>query len=313
MSKILADKHLSLLLVGFYYLVAFILALFITVSLFNLSITNQNLIGLVTFLSELNKMGIAYSWWFILTWHISATIIIFIFSKLHNNSSIYDPFWHVAPIPIVIFMCFDNYFIYKDLLVIFPFLFWSLRLTYNWYKNWQNLYHEDFRYIDLKNNNKLLAFINDFFGIHLIPTLIVNLALFPISLQLEWETEFSFTLVLASVFTSTAVILQAVADEQMRTFRADKNNVGKTMNIGLWKYSRHPNYLGEVLFWFGIYFIGLSAMNLYWMLICPTIMLMLFVFISCPMMDNRSLKRRPDYREYMNSTSQLFLWFPMQK
>ena len=64
----------------------------------------------------------------------SATIIIFIFSKLHNNSSIYDPFWHVAPIPIVIFMCFDNYFIYKDLLVIFPFLFWSLRLTYNWYK-----------------------------------------------------------------------------------------------------------------------------------------------------------------------------------
>ena len=90
MNKILAEKHLSLLLVGFYYLVAFTLALFITVSLFNLSITNQNLIGLVTFLSELNKMGIAYSWWLILTWHISATIIILIFSMLHNNSSISD-------------------------------------------------------------------------------------------------------------------------------------------------------------------------------------------------------------------------------
>ena len=63
------------------------------------------------------------------------------------------------------------------------------------------------------------------------------------------------------------------------------------MKYGLWRYSRHPNYLGETMFWFGIYFMGLSSgiMPL-WTILCPLLMLSLFIFISCPMMDKRSLK-----------------------
>ena len=110
------------------------------------------------------------------------------FSKIHNNSSIYDPFWHVAPIPIV--FCIASQSSLSNLqqgLVLSAFLFWALRLTYNWFLNWTNLDHEDFRYIDLKDTNKLLAFVNDFFGIHLIPTLIVNVSLYPIYIALNSE------------------------------------------------------------------------------------------------------------------------------
>ena len=79
---------------------------------------------------------------------------------------------------------------------------------------------------------------------------------------------------------------------------------------GLWKYSRHPNYLGEVSFWFGIYIFALaSGSTSIWLLACPLVMFALFVFISCPMMDNRSLKKRPDYKEYMDKTPQLLFWF----
>ena len=82
------------------------------------------------------------------------------------------------------------------------------------------------------------------------------------------------------------------------------------MKYGLWKYSRHPNYLGEVSFWFGIYIFALaSELASLWLLACPSVMLALFVFISCPMMDNRSLKKRPDYKEYMDKTPQLIMWF----
>ena len=96
----------------------------------------------------------------------------------------------------------------------------------------------------------------------------------------------------------------------MRDFRKDKNNFGKTMKYGLWKYSRHPNYLGEVSFWFGIYIFALASGSApMWLLACPLVMLALFVFISCPMMDNRSLKKRPDYKEYMDKTPQLLFWF----
>ena len=107
-----------------------------------------------------------------------------------------------------------------------------------------------------------------------------------------------------------AVVIQYISDDQMRKFRKDENNLGKTMKYGLWKYSRHPNYLGEVSFWFGIYVFALASESpSLWLLACPIVMLALFVFISCPMMDNRSLKRRLDYKEYMDKTPQLIMWF----
>jgi steroid 5-alpha reductase family enzyme len=97
----------------------------------------------------------------------------------------------------------------------------------------------------------------------------------------------------------------------MREFRKDDLNKGKTMNKGLWRLSRHPNYFGEVMFWVGLYLMAILTVETpLWLLVSPVSMLMLFVFISCPMMDNRSLKNRDDYKDYMDRTPQLFLWFP---
>ena len=249
-------------------------------------------------------------WLLILAWHIFATLIIFMFSNIHKNSSIYDPFWHIAPIPIVFYTANQSTLPVMELyLVLSAFLFWSLRLTYNWYLNWTNLDHEDFRYIDLKNNNRFLAFINDLFGIHLIPTLIVNASLYPIYIALTSDS-LSNLVYVGFILIIAAVTVQYISDDQMRKFRKDDNNFGKTMKYGLWKYSRHPNYFGEVSFWFGIYLFALaSGETSILLLACPMLMLALFVFISCPMMDNRSLKKRSDYREYMKKTPQLFMWF----
>ena len=199
------------------------------------------------------------------------------------------------------------------LLVLIPICFWALRLTRNWLISWQGFAHEDFRYIDLKNTNRFKAEITNFFGIHLIPTLIVNFGLFPLVYFVDYSSS-SVSMPLlyaASLFTILAVILETVSDEQMRNFRSNPANKGKTMKYKLWKYSRHPNYLGEVLFWYGIYFMGLSTGLLpIWTLLCPTVMLALFIFISIPMMDNRSLKNRPNYKEYMDKTSSLLLLPP---
>ena len=286
MLRLTKSKNGSLFLVFIYYISSFYLAY--------LLIKNIDLNG----------------WLLILAWHIFATLIIFMFSNIHKNSSIYDPFWHVAPIPIVFYTADQSTLPVMELyLVLSAFLFWSLRLTYNWYLNWTNLDHEDFRYIDLKNNNRFLAFINDLFGIHLIPTLIVNASLYPIYIALTSDSlsnlvYFGFILIIA------AVTVQYISDDQMRKFRKDDKNFGKTMKYGLWKYSRHPNYFGEVSFWFGIYLFALaSGATSILLLACPMLMLALFVYISCPMMDNRSLKKRSDYREYMKKTPQLFIWF----
>ena len=286
MQNLIKSKNGSLALVFFYYVISFYLAYLVT--------KNFNFDG----------------WLYILIWHVSATLIIFLFSNIHKNSSIYDPFWHVAPIPIVFYIAKQSSLPALELnLVLGAFLFWALRLTYNWYLNWNNLDHEDFRYIDLKNNNKFMAFINDLFGIHLIPTLIVNVSLYPIYVALTSES-LNELIYLGFILIIIAVVIQYISDDQMRKFRKDESNLGKTMKYGLWKYSRHPNYLGEVSFWFGIYIFALaSGLTTIWLLACPIVMLALFVFISCPMMDNRSLKRRSEYKEYMDKTPQLFMWF----
>ena len=286
MLRLTKSKNGSLFLVFIYYISSFYLAY--------LLIKNIDLNG----------------WLLILAWHIFATLIIFIFSNIHKNSSIYDPFWHVAPIPIVFYTADQSSLPAIELyLVLSAFLFWSLSLTYNWYLNWTNLDHEDFRYIDLKNNNRFLAFINDLFGIHLIPTLIVNASLYPIYIALTSDS-LSNLVYVGFILIIVAVTVQYISDDQMRKFRKDDKNFGKTMKYGLWKYSRHPNYFGEVSFWFGIYLFALaSGETSILLLACPMLMLALFVFISCPMMDNRSLKKRSDYREYMKKTPQLFMWF----
>jgi len=286
LQNLIKSKNGSLTLVFFYYVISFYLAYLVT------------------------KKFDSDGWLHILIWHVSATLIIFLFSNVHKNSSIYDPFWHVAPIPIVFYIAKQSSLPTLELnLVLGAFLFWALRLTYNWYLNWNNLDHEDFRYIDLKNNNKFMAFINDLFGIHLIPTIIVNISLYPIYVALTSE-RLNELIYLGFILIIIAVVIQYISDDQMRKFRKDESNLGKTMKYGLWKYSRHPNYLGEVSFWFGIYIFALaSGLTTIWLLACPIVMLALFVFISCPMMDNRSLKRRSDYKEYMDKTPQLFMWF----
>ena len=286
MQKLIKSKKGSLILVFFYYVISFSLAYLFT--------------------KNLNFDG----WLLITIWHVIATLVIFLFSNIHKNSSIYDPFWHVAPIPIVFYIAStSNLSRLEIMLVVAAFLFWSLRLTYNWYLNWSNLDHEDFRYIDLKNNNKFLAFINDLFGIHLIPTLIVNASLYPIYVALT-SNSLNDLLYVGFLLIVFAVCIQYISDSQMREFRKDINNLGKTMKYGLWKYSRHPNYLGEVCFWFGIYIFALASESaLIWLLASPLTMLALFVFISCPMMDNRSLEKRSDYKEYMDKTPQLFMWY----
>ena len=256
--------------------------------------------------------SISNIWLKIIIWHIYATIFIYIGSVILKNSSLYDPFWSVAPIPIALYLAlnFENTLIVK-FLVLAPIIFWALRLTRNWLISWEGFDHEDFRYIDLKNTSMLRAEFNNFFGIHLFPTLIVNLSLYPLVFILTNNTNSSIFLSFASLFTFLAVLLESISDEQMREFRKNPLNKAKTMKYKLWKYSRHPNYLGEIGFWFGIYMMGLSSgMAPFWIIICPLTMLALFIFVSCPMMDNRSLINRPDYKDYMEVTSQLMLLPP---
>ena len=99
--------------------------------------------------------------------------------------------------------------------------------------------------------------------------------------------------------TGAAIVLETEADRQMRVFTQNPANRGKPMDQGLWGLSRHPNYLGEIGFWWGLWFFGLAAdPSWWWTVVGPLLMVVLFESASIPMMENRSLERRPDYAAY---------------
>jgi len=285
----LGIKSKSLLICGLIYVVAFAAAL-ITCS----------------YLLHLNQ------WIMILSGHLIATIVVYLASFLYKNSSFYDPFWSVVPIPIIFYIAFwptsKNLDYEKIILFIVPVLFWGIRLTFNWVRRWEGLNDEDFRYVDLKSHkfSKLI----DFFGIHIYPTLQVNLSLLPSYYGLSISTNTAnIWLYLASFFTFMAVTLELVSDNQLWKFKKDKSNTDKFIDTGLWEFSRHPNYLGEILFWWGIFFMLLSIDNSYWFLfICPLSMNLMFSLITCSMMDERNLEKREGFKEYMKKTNQLIIW-----
>ena len=223
---------------------------------------------------------------------VLATIMIFAFSVYFSNSSFYDPYWSLIPIILVSYWFVISGKTLADLrsvLVLILVSWWGLRLTWNWILRWQGIKDEDFRYIDLKNKSKSLWWFTDFMGIHLFPTLIVFGALIPlITIFEQQETPLNLIDGIAVLITVLAIILETKADNQLRKFKESRTDKNQRLTSGLWKFVKYPNYLGEVLFWWGLFFFALAVnVNNWHTIYGPVIMSLLFIFVSVPLMKKR--------------------------
>ena len=117
---------------------------------------------------------------------------------------------------------------------------------------------------------------------------------------------------LAVAVTCMGIFFETVGDKQLHDFVHGPKKPGETLNTGLWRYTRHPNYFGEVSFWWGMGLFGVSAAPDAWLwcLAGAVAMTLLFTFVSLPLMEKRSLERRPGYAEVIERTSILIPWFP---
>ena len=245
---------------------------------------------------------------------LAATIVVFIFSLITNNSSMYDPYWSVAPLPIALFWLLQpgsNGFANPRHVLIFVILcLWAIRLTTNWAISWRGLGHEDWRYEDIRKQTGAFYWPVSFLGIHLMPTVLVflgSLALWP-TLS-DRRTQLTWLDGIAALVMLTAVIIEGTADFQMRRFRRSPGAEHQAIPPGLWSVSRHPNYFGEVLFWWGLYlFVPLAYPNFWWIIIGPLAILLLFLGVSIPLMERHLLARHSAYTEYQKRISRFFPW-----
>lgn len=267
------------------------------------------IIGLISFKLFENKVPII---WNILIANVISTIVIYIIGCIYKTASIYDPYWSIQTV--VIYICLMIY--YKtinvgNVIFLSCILFWAIRLTYNFIHGFNDIRYIDWRYKMLKEKtNKLYPIVN-LLGIHLVPTLIVYFASIPSFLYVINNNDFEIVNVVGLLIMILATLLELISDYNMIQFKKVRKDKNEIINIGLWKYSRHPNYLGEILFWYGVAltFI-LSNMSLWYVIIGAILNTLLFVFISIPMAENHLSSYKENYSDYKQKTRMLL---PLKK
>ena len=237
------------------------------------------------------------------------TVVTFAFSLLKKNSSVYDAYWSVIPFYFVLLWAYNSLEQWQaaHYLTAFSISFWSWRLSHNWYRSWTGWEHEDWRYVNFRNQfGKHFQWIN-FSAIHLYPTVIVLLSMTGLFYLYDGTgKELNLLVIIGNVVAIIGTFLELFADN---TLYAERNNPnrqkGACIRKGLWKYSRNPNYLGEILFWFGLAAVGLGAGAPYWTLLGSIGMFLMFIFASIPLKEQRQLKTRTDFAEYKKEVSML--------
>lgn len=243
------------------------------------------------------------TWLNVLLADVAATVVVFLYSVLFENASVYDPYWSVQPIVIVVGLCIGKPIGWAQILPLIAICLWGVRLTANWAYAFRGMHHQDWRYVNLKKQTeKWYPFVN-FFGIHLMPTLIVYACVLPVIFLVETGAAFAPWTIPFFAVSILATLLQGVADVQMHRFR--KRGTGGFIRQGLWKYSRHPNYLGEILMWWGIALFAFCHMPTYWYLLSGAVLnTLLFLFVSIPLADGRQAAKE-GFADYKKQTRML--------
>jgi steroid 5-alpha reductase family enzyme len=248
---------------------------------------------------------------------VVATIVMFAFSRAFDNSSFYDAYWSIYPMTLAPWLALGPYAggdPVRRVVMVAAVWIWGVRLTWNWVRSWEGLGHEDWRYVHFRKLHGRHYWPFSFAAIHLFPTICTFASSLPLFPAARAKGAFGALDVLGAAVAVGGAIIEATSDATLRRHRADcasRGVQGAVCEAGLWRWSRHPNYFGECTFWVGVWCMGVAAEPGAWLwtLPGPVIIIGLFVFGTIPLMEKRSLERRPEFAEHQRKVSMLVPWF----
>ena len=244
---------------------------------------------------------------------MALVFLLWLLSLALKNASIVDIFWGLGFV-VVAWICYFNTvgFEPRKTLITTLVTIWGLRLSI--YLYWRN--HgkgEDYRYQSLRQRIGKNFPVISLFVVFIFQGLLIWLVSLPIqaaqsSLEPNHFTAFD---VVGVIFWAIGLTFEAVGDWQLATFKDNPNNQGKVMDRGLWKYTRHPNYFGDALLWWGIFLFALP--DGWWTIISPMVMTTLLMKISgVALLEKTLVKTKPQYAEYIRRTNAFLPWFPVR-
>jgi len=255
--------------------------------------------------------------WCLLLWNFVAVmgfmIAVWALSVVIKNAGIADTFWGLGFVLVawITFLGAEGY-LGRRLLITLLVTAWGLRLAIHislrsWgkgedrrYQAWRRQYGEKFWWVSLFTVFLLQG------ALLWVISLVAQVGQWsPKPDRLVWIDGAGFLVWAVGFF------FEAVADRQLAAFKANPANRGRVMAQGLWRYSRHPNYFGECLMWWGIFLVTLATPRSLWSIVSPlTITFLLLKVSGVTLLERTIVETRPDYREYQERTSAFIPWFP---
>ena len=192
---------------------------------------------------------------------------------------------------------------------------WGVRLSLHLtWRNWDK--GEDPRYNAWRRRHGANFHKRSLYSVFLVQALFLWVIAGSMQYGILAEKPHSFTSwdVIGITLWCTGFLFESVGDYQLARFKADPANRGRVMDIGLWAYTRHPNYFGEILVWWGIYLMVVSTPFGGWTIISPLLISIVLIKLTGVTLTEKSIaEKRPQYRDYMKRTPMLIPWFPKRK
>jgi len=238
----------------------------------------------------------------------------FIIAVVKKNNGLIDIGWGLG------FVLSSNFVLYtsgnyslRSVILTLIVTIWGLRLSYHLFKrNWNT--EEDFRYAKRREEWEHF-YLKSFFRIFMLQAVILFIIATPIYKVIKSPFEsLVFTDYLGLLIWVIGFAFEFFADKQLADFKKkdESEKDGHIIKSGVWKYSRHPNYFGETLIWWGVYFITLSVSGGWKFIYSPIIMTLLLMFVSgVPLLEKRYADDE-EYQKYSEKTNKFFPWFPKE-
>jgi len=254
------------------------------------------------------------------TFFIAAIIIftymtgLFVVALMRKDNSIADIAWGAGFV--VVAWCtlvVTGDFFPRQLLTCSLILIWGSRLSIRIFLRNRGK-GEDPRYRKWREEWGRCFIVRSYLQVFLLQSVILLINISPV-LIINTTSDAKLVLLdtLGLLVWITGFLFESIGDWQLDHFLKDPKNRGIIMNRGLWRYSRHPNYFGEITMWWGIFIIALSV-PLGWIgFVGPTTITLMIIFVSGIPMTERLMEKTPGFEEYKRRTSVLIPWFPKKQ
>ncbi len=242
---------------------------------------------------------------------LAAMVVLWLASVAARDASIVDPFWGTGFIVVTwVTFVFSPAPASRRMVIALLVTAWGARLS--GYLAWRNLGKgEDRRYRQMRDKWK-----GKFIWVSLVTVFVLQGVLMwtislPIQIGMRSEPISVWLTGVGVLIFASGLLFESIGDYQLARFKSNPSNAGQVLDHGLWRYTRHPNYFGDFLVWWGIYVVAGMNGQAWWTVVSPILMSLLLVYVSGVALLEKSLKERsPKYRDYVQRTSAFFPWPP---